>query len=283
MDIGSFKSEISMINYNGDLISSDSATSVFFNRGFQYGDGIFETMIIEKGKLKFQNEHWERISEGIEVLRLEQPFTKDQFLSMQSNLLKACKLEGQYARMKLYIWRKTGGLYTPTNSKADFLFTVEKTKKKEVQELKKVGVAKTVHLHKTAFSHLKTISALPYVMAGIEKQERDLEELVLLNQEGFMAETTASNICFFDVKQRTIHTPSLESGCINGVSRRYLFKNAHQYDLTMREVMWRPEELNSDLAVFSFNVAGLNQLLKIENHEMSKNHEGAILLKEVFN
>ena len=65
-----------MINYNGNLIPSGSASLEVSNRGFQYGDGIFETIIFRKKEIMFLNEHWERISESVNDLKLNFPFTR---------------------------------------------------------------------------------------------------------------------------------------------------------------------------------------------------------------
>lgn len=283
MDNGSFKSEISMINYNGDLMRSESVSLEVDNRGFSYGDGIFETIIFRKNEILFKNEHWERITEGIEGLKMAFPFTKIRFLEMLTELLDANKLFDHDARVKLYIWRETGGLYAPNASKTEFLITAEKTEKKKAQSFSKVGIAKTVFLQKTAFSHLKTISALPYVMAGIEKNERELEELILLNNDGNIAEASASNIYIYDAANRKIYTPSLESGCINGVSRRYLLDNAKIFDLEVQEVLWKPEDLPSDMSVFTINVAGVNCIQKIEERQLGDSEEGLKLLQKIFN
>jgi branched-chain amino acid aminotransferase/4-amino-4-deoxychorismate lyase len=283
MDNGSFKSEISMINYNGSLMRSESASLEINNRGFSYGDGIFETIIFRKNEIIFQNEHWERITEGIEGLKMSFPFSKTRLLDMLKELLDANKLSDQHARIKLYIWRETGGLYAPSSFKTKFLITADKTEKKQTQSFSKVGIAKTVFLQKTAVSHLKTISALPYVMAGIEKNERELEELILLNNEGNIAEASASNIYIYDAAKRKIYTPSLDTGCINGVSRRYLIDNAKAFDLDVHEVLWKPEDLDSDMSIFTINVAGVNCIQKIEERELGDSAAGLKLLQKIFN
>lgn len=146
-----------------------------------------------------------------------------------------------------------------------------------------MGLADTVFLQKTAFSHLKTISALPYVMAGIEKKEKGLEEIILLDQDGYIAEASSSNLYFLDLSNRSIYTPSLQTGCINGVSRRYLFKNAKKFDLEMKEVLWLPEDLMSDrLSIFTINVAGVNCIQKIYATKMGDCTEGLKLFEEIF-
>lgn len=204
-----------MINYNGSLIPSGSASLEVSNRGFQYGDGIFETIIFRKKEIMFLDEHWERISEGIMDLKLNFPFTKKDFQRTLLELLEVNGLMGQSARMKFYIWRKAGGLYTPDHFDAEFLLTADQAQRKKILKFDKVGFADTIFLQKTAFSHLKTISALPYVMAGIEKKERGLEEIILLDQDGYVAEASSSNLYFLDLNNRTIYTPSLQTGCVN--------------------------------------------------------------------
>lgn len=271
-----------MINYNGKLTPSYSVSLDISNRAFQYGDGIFESIIYNGNKIKFQEEHWERIIEGVKGLKMEISFTKSEFEEMQLNLLEANNLIGHYARMKLIIWRKTGGLYAPTESEAEFILMAQKTEKRELQKLQKVGLAHSVFLQKSAYSHLKTISTLPYVLAGIEKKERELEELILTNEDGYIAEASSSNIYFLDYENRVIYTPNLNTGCVNGVSRRYLFNNAVKFDLNIEEVKWKPEELNSGLSVFTINVAGVNCIQKIYTTKMGDCTEGLKLLKEIF-
>lgn len=272
-----------MINYNGNLTPSGSASLEVSNRGFQYGDGIFETIIFRKKEIMFLDEHWERISESVNDLKLDFPFTKKDFENTLLELLEVNGLMGQSARMKLYIWRKAGGLYTPDHFDAEFMLTADQAQRKKIQKYDKVGLANTIFLQKTAFSHLKTISALPYVMAGIEKKERKLEEIILLGQDGYIAEASSSNIYFLDLSNRTIYTPSLQTGCINGVSRRFLFKNAKQFDMEIKEVLWLPEDLISDkLSIFTINVAGVNCIQKIYTTKMGDCTEGLKLLEEIF-
>ncbi|HET8861344.1 aminotransferase class IV [Marivirga sp.] len=271
-----------MINYNSNLIPSGSGSLEVSNRGFQYGDGIFETIIFRKKEIMFLNEHWERILDGVNGLKMKLPFTKEELETILYDLLEVNGLLGQSARMKLYIWRKTGGLYAPEHFEAEFLLTSEQSQRKKIQKFEKVGIANTVFLQKTNFSHLKTISALPYIMAGIEKKQRNLEELLLLSQEGFIGEASSSNVYFLDMENKKIYTPSLENGCVNGVSRRYLFKSAEKFNLDVEEVMWKPEDLKSNLSAFTINVAGINCIQKIEKRKMGDGTEGLRLLEQIF-
>jgi branched-chain amino acid aminotransferase/4-amino-4-deoxychorismate lyase len=213
---------------------------------------------------------------------LSTPFSKNKLLDMLKELLGVNQLFDQEARIKMYIWRESGGLYAPNSFKTEFLITAEVNISKEIQRFTKVGIAKTVFLQKTAFSHLKTMSALHYVMAGVEKNDRQLEELILLNQDGFVSEASAANIYFYNAVKRKIYTPSLDSGCINGVSRRYLIDNAKRFDVDVQEVMWKLEDLNSDMSLFTINVAGANCIQNIDNKEFGDCEVGLKVLKKIF-
>lgn len=124
-----------MINYNGNLTPSGSATLGISNRGFQYGDGIFETIIFRKKEIMFLNEHWERISDSVNDLKLDFPFTKKDLEKTLLELLEVNGLMGQSARVKLYIWRKAGGLYTPEHFDAEFLLTADQAQRKKIKNL----------------------------------------------------------------------------------------------------------------------------------------------------
>ena len=272
-----------MINYNGSLIPSLSAPLEIHNRGFQYGDGIFETIIIENGVIRFFDEHWERLLNGVQLLKLELSFDKSKLLEMIQQLQLENKLLHKNVRAKLLVWRKAGGLYMPLESQSEFCLVMQDFQRKSVQYFSKVEISNRVQLYKSQWSHMKTISAFPYIMAGIEKNERQLEELILLNQDGFIAEASASNIYFFDVGKKILYTPSLESACINGVSRRFLFKNAVTKNIKVEEVMWQVADIKANFLVFAINVAGLNQITNIGSMQFEKNPAGLELIHAILN
>jgi branched-subunit amino acid aminotransferase/4-amino-4-deoxychorismate lyase len=131
---------------------------------------------------------------------------------------------------------------------------------------------------------IKNRSRIHYLMANIETSNYAGKDnwALLVDQDGFIAEASSSNIYFFDLEKRMIYTPSLENGCVNGVSRRHLFRIADTFDLKVQEVNWKVEDLNSRLSIFTINVAGINCIEKIENRKMSDGAEGLRILEDVF-
>lgn len=262
-----------MINYNGKLTSSESINFDYNNRGFQYGDGIFETLIFENGNIKFQSEHWERITEGLKTLKISIPANKEELFHQIDELLNENKLAANSARIKIYFWRKNGGLYTPTSSECNYLISADPTVMKESKLYQNVALSESVSLQYSKFSALKSISAIEYVLAGIEKKERALEELIILNSEGLLAEASAANLFFFNSAQKKLFTPSLKTGCINGVVRRFIMKNVKRHGFEIEEVEWKLNEIPLNYSVFTVNVAGVNQLLKVESQHFNDSQE----------
>ncbi len=91
-------------------------------------------------------------------------------------------------------------------------------------------------------SNYKTSNALLYVMAGLYQKQHRLDEAIILNQNGFLCESTSSNL--FVVYQNQIYTPALSEGCVAGVMRSVVLKLAKMYNLPLIEAQINPDILN---------------------------------------
>jgi branched-chain amino acid aminotransferase len=102
-----------------------------------------------------------------------------------------------------------------------------------------------------SLSNLKTCNSLTYVMAGIYKEQMRLDEVFILNQNGFLCETISSNV--FLVYKGELFTPALSEGCIGGVMRQVVMQLAKKFDLPMIEAQINSEILNEAEEVFITN------------------------------
>src|SRR6056300_954838 len=103
-----------MINFNGNLLKENNILSIQ-NRGYAYGDALFETIKVSHGKVLFWEDHYFRLMASMRILRMEIPmsFTME-FLEGQINkTLDATGLLKASARVKLTVHRNEGGLYAP--------------------------------------------------------------------------------------------------------------------------------------------------------------------------
>lgn len=255
--------------FNGKLIQQEEIIFSPANRAFSYGDGIFETMIVRRGTCSLLELHYKRLTRGLGILGIKSPFRQEDleaYIWQLSTLFKDLPV----LRMRLQVWRKPGGLYTPEEQKADFLLTA--TEQKKPTYLKETAAfSKTVELRFSSFSSMKTMSAIAYVLAGKEMKQRQLDELILTDTDGHVAEGSSSNL--FWIKDGIWHTPHLKSGCIAGVMRSYLISQLEQKQIPVQEVLVKKEKLFEAEALIGCNVTGLYTIKKLEYHTFDHGRE----------
>ncbi len=256
------------IFYNGDIINDSAINIEFDDRAFMYGDGLFETLIFEQGQIKFELYHKERLQSGMEAMNLVCPtgITIDSIFKNIDQLVN--KSGHQSTRVRLQVWRSSGGLYTPLNNECNILATCAPYEIGQELIKRKVSFSKTVRLIESKWSAYKTISAMPYVQAGIEKTQRKLDDLILLDHQDHISECTSSNI--FWKKGSTYYTPSLATGCIDGVMRKHIINTLEKNQTSIEIGEYHIDVLERATEVFTSNVTGTSPLLCIDDIQYSE-------------
>jgi branched-chain amino acid aminotransferase/4-amino-4-deoxychorismate lyase len=238
--------------YNGDIVAETDFSLSLNDRAFQYGDGFFETIRYEQGRLYAWQDHANRLQEGLTALQLmlpdKIPVTEINLLIRQ--LIEVNQLRQQTARIKLQIWRQPGGLYTPNTRQANMLITARLGQPFAILPRNTIGIFDAVRLSPSPLSGIKTLNALPYILAGLAKQDGNYDDMLLLDQAGHLAECIAANLFWF--QNNRLITPSLATGCINGITRRRLLR---LFPDTQQGLFTLDALTNAD-AVFAANVAG---------------------------
>ncbi|AQG80323.1 aminotransferase class IV [Spirosoma montaniterrae] len=246
--------------YNSDVLHEDAFRLSVQDRAFQYGDGLFETIRYETNKLWFWPDHIDRLTTGMAALRIDQPtgFSAEALHQFVNQLLQKNKLVDQSARVKIQVWRQPGGFYTPTLNRANLLITTQPAGDFLITEKTKIGIYDTFRLVESPISRYKTLNSLPYILASIYKTENGFDDCLLLDQAGYVAECVASNV--FWLQNDQLYTPSLETGCVNGILRRQVLRLWPE----TQEVLARSETLHAAQAIFCCNVNGIQWLRQLE-------------------
>src|SRR5690606_37498479 len=161
-----------------------------------YGDGFFETVITEKGKGYFFEDHFERLTQAFKSFYMKMPpeFNADFFQKKIETLCDKNNLE-KMARVKIMVWRKPGGLFTPETNEIDYLITTSEFNPSPVFK-ERVMFYDDIRTGFSIVSPFKTLNALTYVMASVLKNNIGADDMVLLDREGNISECTAANIFF---------------------------------------------------------------------------------------
>lgn len=230
------------INVNGRVIDAAKAFAGSDHRGLKYGDGLFESIRMLDGKMPLLAEHLRRLYRGMQFLKIEKPEIFN--IAFFRKEIKRITGSSKSARIRISVFRAPGGLYTPTNSQATYLIECQEIKENNWVWLKKglrIKTCPAVQLPITPWSGFKTTNSLPYILAGIWKQDKKIDDCILLNNIGFVAEASSSNIFYFKNKQ--LYTPTDQSGIILGVMREQVIKLARDNRLKVIKKDILPAEL----------------------------------------
>ena len=209
-----------MINFNGQL--TEQSYQIENNRGFFYGDSVFESIRIIDGKICFWEDHYFRLISSMRILRIDIPdhFTPDFFESNIMSLHNIISKNG-CSRVRLSVFRNSAGKYRPISNECKFLISCENLKSKKFlinQEPYKVDIFKEYYIDKQLISSLKSNNKIINVIASIYAKENFLDNCILLNNDKMVCEFINANL--FLIKDGCAITPDLKSGCLNGVMRK---------------------------------------------------------------
>ncbi|MFC4210064.1 aminotransferase class IV [Pedobacter lithocola] len=241
--------------FNDEYHLVDTPVLVASNRGFKFGDGLFESMRMINNKLQFAELHADRLVSGMKALKMDGHALMDEYFLRQktTDLVKKNRWNGN-VRFRLSVYRDGAGVYTPENNKVGYVLEGIQLGSNRY-ELNTKGLIIDVFDEMTKsvdkLSNYKTSNSLLYVMAGIFKSQNRLDEAMILNQNGFLCESMSANV--FVVYNNQLYTPALTEGCIGGVMRTTIMQLARINDMTLIEAQINPEILNEAEEVFITN------------------------------
>ncbi|TAH23800.1 MAG: hypothetical protein EAZ07_10400 [Cytophagales bacterium] len=251
------------IIYNNQVFSSENLKISPINRGQLFGDGFFETLLVVNNEVRFFEQHWNRLYKAVIAHKMELPdsLQKSELLSQINSLLKT-HLTDKLVRIRITCWRDGEGLYTPNSKQLNYL--ISSSKGSLAPTVKPRGlVFKEIYKQYSPLSFCKSLNANVYIYANLAKNENQCDEMIVLGANEEIAECSSSNI--FLIKDDTVITPSLSSGCIEGIVRSEIIKWCYYNGIKVEERTIGIEELQSVDFVFTANITGLSRIEKIED------------------
>lgn len=227
---------------NGQFVPEEQAVVSAFDRGFLYGDGLFETLRVMNGVPLDWGGHWRRLATGAETLKLKVPFASD-FLRTQARELSRLNQLPE-AILRLTLSRGVGQRgYSPRGADTPTLVM-------SLHPAPELGPrAPQWKLHTSslrvpagdALSGCKSASKLLHVLARAEAEAAGADDALLLNSLGEVVEASSANL--FWLERDALHTPSLAAGALPGVTRAAVIAWAQTQALPVHEATARPERL----------------------------------------
>lgn len=240
-------------NTKGRLHAADEPSVAPLNRGFLYGDAVYEVWRTYERVLFAWEEHWERLEGSAAALHLTLPLNADEALEQVRRTVRAFRTRTDSAAdvyVRLQITRGGGpiGLDTGLADAADYVILVQENKPWSPEKLRGgVRLSLAEHTRRNPREALdpawKTGNYLNNVLALREAKARGADEVLITNLRGEITEAAVCNVGF--VRGGEVLTPALASGLLAGVTRRLLLRDvAPRAGIAAREAVVRPEELD---------------------------------------
>ncbi len=263
---------------NGRFVGINDAKVSVFDRGFLYGDGVFETMRSYAGIVFKLNEHIDRLFKGLATIRIKTPHSRSYFKKAIYDSLKINKIRSGYIRVAMTRGEGRFGI----GYKDDFtpnIVIIAKEFGGYPEWMHDRGLsAQTAGFIQNEYSPLAGIKSMNYlnpILARLYAKEDGYDEAILENINGYITEAATSNI--FIVRKGAIITPSRDSGILPGVTRGVVIGIAKKLKLKMVErKISRREPETADEVFLTNSLAEILPVVKINSKKIGTGKPGEI-------
>src|SRR5580698_8139889 len=264
---------------DGKFYSERDAKVSVFDHGLLYGDGVFEGIRAYHGRVFKLKEHIDRLFYSAKAILLTLPMAHKDIMAAVIEACRRNKLRDGYIRLVVTRGIGTLGLNPRTCKKPSVIIIADKIQLYPPsyydEGLTLITVPTVRNLHSALNPAIKSLNYLNNVMAKIEANNGGVEEAIMLNAEGFVAECTGDNI--FIIKGGHLFTPPLSAGALYGITRQVVIELAKKSGLNVSEPnLTRYDLFNADEFFVTGTGAELVPVVKVDGRVIGTGKPGAI-------
>jgi branched-chain amino acid aminotransferase len=235
---------------NGSFRDESDAALDTADRGFLYGEGLFETLAAHEGRIFRLEKHYDRLRRSADALDVPLSLGENDMSGIFRELMERNGLVDAYLRLTVSTGRAAG--MVPEEPGDPTVLAVAGPPRRYGRELYERGarIVTTPYYLGPLAAH-KTLSFFPNTRARREAKEKGADEAILFDRRGNPAECSASN--FFIIKEGRISTPSLDSGILPGITREEIIGICRGEGIPLEERTVLLDELRSADEMFLTN------------------------------
>jgi branched-chain amino acid aminotransferase len=275
-----------IININGQIFNPEEAKVSVFDRGYLYGDSLYEVVRSYQGEFFLLDEHLKRLESSAELCRmvLGQSLAVYRAEIYRTFQMFRVKPENQKteAYVRLIVSRGTGkigfGLSTLMSS-TQYTIIVQPVEAPTLEQYKKgmkLRVANRLRNDRRALDPaMKSGNYLNSLLAYLEGASEGFEDAILCNSEGHVTEGTTFNL--FYIRRGILATPPLDIGILDGITRRKVIQLAHELKIPCREVRFPKERLyEADEVFLSSSIKEVFPVTQIDSVTIGQGSQGLL-------
>lgn len=255
--------------YNGKFLETEEVRIDLLSPGFLYGQGVFETMRAYNQEVFRLDSHIERLLKALPIINMQLDIAADILKKAVKQCLKENGLKDAYVR--LMVWQGTDKAHIAIFARSYNFF-----QKGDYQKGFRAIISKTFRQNESSpLAKIKSSNCLHLLLAYQEARNDNADEALLLNTRGFLAEASRANI--FIVKDNFLLTPSLDCGCLAGITRDTVLAVARKEKLGVIEAKISREDLQkADEAFLTNSLIEIMPLVSVDGRPIKKGTPGKI-------
>ena len=254
---------------NGEYVSAENARISPLDRGFVFGDGVYEVIPVHNGKLFYLDAHIHRLNQSLQGIRMEAPLALEDWRKLLEKLVQ----ENGFGDQWLYL-QVTRGVEVVRNHQIPvnitptiFAISYPKTLRNKEECAKGLKIT-TVTDIRWKYCHIKSTSRLAYILMYQEAVDGGFDEAIIINN-GQALECTSSNI--FIVRHGVLVTPPKSPLLLSGITRDRILQLAEKHKIPYRETkiterdllkadeIWITSSIRGVLPVVQLDTTAVNQ------------------------
>jgi branched-chain amino acid aminotransferase len=267
------------VHVGGQIVPSEDARISVFDRGFLYGDSVFETVASVNGRLFALVDHLDRLDQSAVRIGIVPPPREQIEKAITSTVAAAGNAE---SRVRIIVSRGEGwGDLDPASATHPQLIVIAGPRGGPTPQMYADGVeivvSQVVHVHPRALDPaVKSGNYLNNVLALGEARRRGAHEAILCAADGGIAEGASSNV--FVVAAGQVSTPALSVGILSGITRRHVLDVCRTQGIPFEEVaLLTPDELRAADEVFLTSaVRGILPVTRVDGVQVKSGRPGVM-------
>ena len=257
-----------IIFLNKEFVAKEKAKLSVLEPGLLYGWGVFETMRAFGHRIIYLKQHLRRIKESCRKIDIRCSCSIGGLNGIIRKAVAKSDFDDAYVRLSIY---KSG-------KDADVVVIVRKYKPytpREYLQGFRGCISELKQTQNPVLAKIKSTNYLMYQLAYAQAKKRGFDEALITNAQGYITEGTRSNV--FLVKGKKIFTPSLECGCLNGITRQVVFDLAKTYHLDIAQERISVQGIRrADEAFLTNSLIGIMPLVSLEKQIIGRGLAGGV-------
>ncbi len=211
--------------YNRRILPASEINLPAISSAALYGKGIFTTLAIYHKKTFLWEKHWQRLNDNASKIGIDLSDCSEKSAAENlSALIEKNKISN--ARARLTFFDTSAGSLWKTESKIKTSLLIQTADFRTISKNLHLTVSPFQINSKSPLAGVKSCNYLENILAFEDSKAKGFDEAILLNERGEIASACLANV--FWIKGKTIFTPDLETGCLAGTTREFVFELARK-------------------------------------------------------